>query len=418
MNNKGFTLIEVLAVLVILSFIMGLALPAFTSSLEKSKKREEEIKRDKIMAAAEMYVTDYKYDLFNNSSRCDTINGSKQCDISLEELKSKGYLSQAEVKDEFGGVVYSPSSSDNKFRFRNADYDSEIDYFSENYSEDNDIRNFKVGDYVEYTSSTDSYTLDSSTTGYSKTQIIHPSKLNLWRIIKKNDDGTLEMISVNASNETVYFKGITGYKYLIRNLNAIAVKYKNSGYTVGSRYFGYSNQVQHFSRDIVPIGCRDDYCKFTKVDDCSVNGMDDGHQADTDLVKSVFGDLKVANNLKYWVASRDYLQVTNSRKEIITDGNGVVINVTREKICEQYAVAGKIVKNDGKYYTNNNTSNNPSITGYYLYAKCNTENTSCCRIKGSERGAHLRPIVILKSGLKCKLKGANTATNACKIFKD
>ena len=108
----------------------------------------------------------------------------------------------------------------------------------------------------------------------------------------------------------------------------------------------------------------------------------------------------------------------NSRKKIITDGNGVVINVTREKTCEQYAVAGKIVKNDGNYYTNNNNSNNPSITGYYLYAKCNTENTSCCRIKGSERGAHLRPIVILKSGLKCKLKGANTATNVCKIFKD
>ena len=92
MNNKGFTLIEALAVLVILSFIMGLALPAFTSSLEKSKKREKEIREEKIMAAAEMYVADHKFNEINDFS-------GNEYFISVKKLIESGYLSSGEIKD-------------------------------------------------------------------------------------------------------------------------------------------------------------------------------------------------------------------------------------------------------------------------------------------------------------------------------
>lgn len=117
MNNKGFTLIEVLAVLVILSFIMGLALPAFTSSLERSKKREEEIRKDKIMAAAEMYVADHKFNEIKDSS-------GNEYFISVAKLIESGYLSSGEIKGfkEGEGVTYYKSAVENeKYRYNKSE---------------------------------------------------------------------------------------------------------------------------------------------------------------------------------------------------------------------------------------------------------------------------------------------------------
>ena len=44
MNNKGFTLIELLAVLVILVVIMSIAIPSITSSVERSKRLNKEMR--------------------------------------------------------------------------------------------------------------------------------------------------------------------------------------------------------------------------------------------------------------------------------------------------------------------------------------------------------------------------------------
>ncbi len=67
-----------------------------------------------------------------------------------------------------------------------------------------------VGDYVAYTPSKTRYDIANSLTGmdkYSETdstlvaiknagkQTIKPSELNLWRVIKKNEDGTIEIVS-------------------------------------------------------------------------------------------------------------------------------------------------------------------------------------------------------------------------------
>ena len=99
MNNKGFTLIELLAVLVILSLIMGLALPAFSTSMEKSKKEQEEAYKARVIAAAEIYMSDYKYKVSAN-----------ECYISTGVLISEGYLSSSNRLKDGDGVVYKRSS--------------------------------------------------------------------------------------------------------------------------------------------------------------------------------------------------------------------------------------------------------------------------------------------------------------------
>lgn len=56
MNRKGFTLIELLAVLVILVVIMAIAIPSVTSSIERSKDKEKNMKIKLIESEAELYI--------------------------------------------------------------------------------------------------------------------------------------------------------------------------------------------------------------------------------------------------------------------------------------------------------------------------------------------------------------------------
>jgi len=61
LNNKGFTLVEVLAVIVILGIIMAIMAPNVSILLEKSKEDNYEHLEKSIVSAAKMYISDYKY---------------------------------------------------------------------------------------------------------------------------------------------------------------------------------------------------------------------------------------------------------------------------------------------------------------------------------------------------------------------
>ncbi len=56
MNQKGFTLIEMLAVFIIISIIMAIGLPAITKNLKKNGEKEYEQFLTTVELAAETYV--------------------------------------------------------------------------------------------------------------------------------------------------------------------------------------------------------------------------------------------------------------------------------------------------------------------------------------------------------------------------
>ena len=144
-----------------------------------------------------------------------------------------------------------------------------------------------VGKYVTMTPTATSYKIPTSVTGYTGIQTINPSELNLWRVIKVNDDGTVEMVSDKVSSTLVYFSGSKGYKNLVGGLNTIAAQYTDGKHVQSTRHMGYSNQEE------------------TCTGLCS---GDTGYETDTDLVQSVVGSL-VANKAgtstatAYWLAS-------------------------------------------------------------------------------------------------------------------
>ncbi len=63
MNKKGFTLIEILSVLVIVSILVVISIPSISDILEKSKQRSKEEVLETVKSAAEMYAIDYKIGL-------------------------------------------------------------------------------------------------------------------------------------------------------------------------------------------------------------------------------------------------------------------------------------------------------------------------------------------------------------------
>ena len=108
----------------------------------------------------------------------------------------------------------------------------------------------RIGDYIRYTPSRTSYIISKEETGFKYTQTINPSELNLWRVIRKNLDGTVEMVSYYSSNDKVAFRGVEAYKNSIGILNKIAKQYETEGITVGSRHMGYDETEKEYLTDV------------------------------------------------------------------------------------------------------------------------------------------------------------------------
>ena len=64
MNNKGFTLVELLAVLIILTAIMGIAIPGISSSMQRTKSKQDAEKKKLLESYAEIFVADHKAEVY------------------------------------------------------------------------------------------------------------------------------------------------------------------------------------------------------------------------------------------------------------------------------------------------------------------------------------------------------------------
>lgn len=95
MNNKGFTLVEMLAVVVVLAIVMGIATNSVISYIDTSKKKSEKIFVDKIDNAIEGYIDLYKGNIVSSTEplliknvtfqKC-RVNSSNCKDSSVNEV--------------------------------------------------------------------------------------------------------------------------------------------------------------------------------------------------------------------------------------------------------------------------------------------------------------------------------------------
>ena len=84
LNKKGFTLVELLVVIVIILAIMLVALPSINNTLEKSKTKDNSRTKELIESAASIYANDM---------------GITNGNISLSDMVSSGYLTKKEANN-------------------------------------------------------------------------------------------------------------------------------------------------------------------------------------------------------------------------------------------------------------------------------------------------------------------------------
>lgn len=114
MNNKGFTLVEIIAVIAILGLLTVITTPAYNTISNNIKKRNYESKKNTIesetLSYVERYLKDEVYD-GDNHNHC----------FKIEYLIINGIISSDSEKEEFikndvTGDLYGNTSDDNNYK--------------------------------------------------------------------------------------------------------------------------------------------------------------------------------------------------------------------------------------------------------------------------------------------------------------
>ncbi len=181
---------------------------------------------------------------------------------------------------------------------------------------------FKVGDLVQMTPATTSYTTKTKYTGYWGTQTITPIELNLWRIIRVNSDGTYDAVSEYVSSVSPYFGGTAEYQNFAGYLNKLASQYENPRYTVGSRIMGYNGQTEFITDtsyfDGTSTKAGDEWKSSTSGTPAEeyLGRGDELYLTDYNIVKAAYGGtansyakankVGTTTTTAYWLVSRHY----------------------------------------------------------------------------------------------------------------
>ncbi len=170
--------------------------------------------------------------------------------------------------------------------------------------------NVNIGDYVRYRSSNSEFVFPASLTGYTEieTMKVIPRNFSLWRVIRKNEDGSIDLVSEYLTSGTISFKGQVGINNFVGVLNKLAKVFETTGITSDSRYMGFNGQTEYITALDNFLCSTNESCQ----PDEETGGGDNFHITDIDLVQNACGTLQAsrwnypneANS--YWIASRNY----------------------------------------------------------------------------------------------------------------
>lgn len=129
LNNKGYTLIEILAVVAILGMVIAIMIPNVTKLIDRNEQNNKEQLNKSIISAAKLYITDYKYKitLDTTSGICSntiTTLNIKSIDDSNEELntltnsqiKISTLIEEGNLKTDKEGNIYNPMNKTQKLK--------------------------------------------------------------------------------------------------------------------------------------------------------------------------------------------------------------------------------------------------------------------------------------------------------------
>ena len=112
LNNKGFTLIEVLAVIVILSILMAIMVPSVGNIMKKNKADNYQNLEDSIISAAKIYISDNRYQITVGScttqnAKVDVLSINDQA-LSSSKLPISFFVDAGNLKTTSDGKIVNP----------------------------------------------------------------------------------------------------------------------------------------------------------------------------------------------------------------------------------------------------------------------------------------------------------------------
>lgn len=287
-ENSGFTLVELLAVILILAIIMIIAIPSVLNTLNMAKKKSFLEYVDKI--ASETQKASMANALMGGGSDKCVIYNIKT-DLGL--ASTGNYEGYSMISDD-GNVYVTLTDGDyylNSFQIGSGDIDSKVttsDVLSrvspskvcdisscescytkkkdaedsgasytpvgESDSDDSKVsikprgiaKNVKYKDYISYVPNSTSYTLSKELTGFGSDQVINPSKIKLWRVLRVNSDNSVTIIG-NTASEKVSIYGLKGYLNYEYVVNRASEAYINGSYVSKAVSFGYANGIEQIT---------------------------------------------------------------------------------------------------------------------------------------------------------------------------
>ena len=250
MKKDGFTLVELLAVIVIIGITYLIIFPSVTSFIDKSKEKSYNIQVDLIKKASKKWVADNTDELLKNDPyHLNNIN------LTLTTLKKEGYLQEMFIENPknkkimTGCVVVSYQSNKNQYEYT---YEDGKDTYSKNDTKENKRAEEMAGcdekeGYV-YTYLKNSNNTLEKTGGNknSKGEDIKFSKIFADTLISETDSGLVNLgdeYFFQGLNPTNYVK-IDGYdtKWNVLSINSDkTIKLVASAKTMDSAFIASSS---------------------------------------------------------------------------------------------------------------------------------------------------------------------------------
>ena len=223
-KNKGFTLVELLGVIIILSLIMLLVFPKIVNSIKNSSKNTDKLEEELIYNAAKLYINKYKDNYPKN-------DGNVYC-IAVKDLVDENYLT--------GPVTFSDGEDISDLKTIEVSYSGGFEYVLKDNSECVEKTNVlnPQGTYLmqvegalsDYESTFLKGTLKRNqveTVTITNTKTPSSDAINSWDVSEAKDGSVIAWYTDTNSNNLyeVYIGGEGGVKanpnssYLFASLN-------------------------------------------------------------------------------------------------------------------------------------------------------------------------------------------------------
>jgi len=197
-GNKGITLIALVITIIVLLILAAVSIAILTGEnglLTRAGDAKEETRGASVQEAI---------DLWKINKSVDNYIGDKTAQsktVLLDDLENKGLLINDERNRLEAGETITIGSK-------------QISLGEEKSLSDQ----LKVGDYVNYgvKLTVQTYSTDTSETGYNSSQTFQTNKDMLWRVINKKTNGDVEIVAVSNTlatdgNTGLYLKGQAGF---------------------------------------------------------------------------------------------------------------------------------------------------------------------------------------------------------------